>query len=421
MKSLKLIKNKYGIKVYCSTCRKQYSSATIRKCSHPETQTYRFISYTGNKQSTLSLTSKDFDDAVIEVIQIRREIKEGTKLNEQQAQLHDPNAITITKAANLYIAYKHGEGVLPQHEYKNRSGKDHKKALVYYIKQFIQVLEDNNFRTQKMPFSQISDKHIGYWYKFVTNHYGEGTWSTPISHIRPWFKHMRVIEKVKMIDPLEGVSFKKKENKIIAITSEQFYGVIDAIETKDKYEWIGCKGKSKKNMYRNWLNTAFRFGLFTGLRNAELVSLTWNDVHHNKKTNTYMIVTDNIKVEKYTGKKYKPKYIPCGPDLMDLLNEIGLDALINSDYYLISPHRDANHKTMSNFMSKAWTHYFKQAFPEKPPMPFKNLRKTYLSALNSVLGDDMIEFSSHSDMEVLDKHYLDPKKVAKGLEVRVFG
>ena len=421
MRALKLVKNKYGIKVYCSTCRKQFTSTTIRKCNHPIDQSYRFISYTGNKQTTLLLKSRDFDDALIEAIQMKREIKEGAKLNEQTPLLHDPNAITVAKAANLYIAYKHGEGVLPQHEHKNRSGDTHKKALVHYIKQFIQVMEDNNFKTHKMPFSQISDKQIGYWYKFIMNHYGEGTWSTPITHIRPWFKHMRIIEKVKMIDPLEGVSFKKKVNTIVAITSEQFYGVIDAIENKDKYDWIGCAGKSKKNMHRDWLSTAFKFGLFTGLRNAELVSLTWKDVHYNKKTDTYMIVTDNIKVENLTGKKYKPKYVPCGPDLMEVLDELGLEHLINSDYHLISPHRDANHKTMSIFISKAWTHYFKQAFPETPPMQFKNLRKTYLSALNSALGNDMIEFSSHSDMEVLDKHYLDPKKVAKGLTMKVFG
>ena len=173
-------------------------------------------------------------------------------------------------------------------------------------------------------------------------------------------------------------------------------------------------------MHRDWLETAFKIGLYTGLRNAELISLTWKNVHYNEKTKTYMIISDNFKVEKMTGQKYKPKYVPCGPDLIKVLKEIGMDNLIDTDYHLIAPRREHANKSMITFMSKAWTHYFKQALPEVEPLPFKTLRKTYLSALNKAMGKDMIEFSSHSGMEVLEKHYLDPKKVAKGLDVKVF-
>ena len=69
----------------------------------------------------------------------------------------------------------------------------------------------------------------------------------------------------------------------------------------------------------------------------------------------------------------------------------------------------------------AFSHYFKQAFPDVPHKTLKMLRKTYLGHLNKAVGDDVIKFSSHSKVRVLDKHYLDKKITAKGLDMKMFG
>ena len=71
-------------------------------------------------------------------------------------------------------------------------------------------------------------------------------------------------------------------------------------------------------------------------------------------------------------------------------------------------------------LSKGFSHYYEQAFPEVKPRQFKVLRKTYLSYLNKSVGEDMIELSSHSSMRVLDKHYLDAEIVSKGLKMKIF-
>jgi intergrase/recombinase len=68
----------------------------------------------------------------------------------------------------------------------------------------------------------------------------------------------------------------------------------------------------------------------------------------------------------------------------------------------------------------AFSHYFKQAFPDVPKT-LKMLRKTYLIHLTKAVGDDVIKFSSHSKGRVLDRHYLDKKITAKGLEMKMFG
>jgi hypothetical protein len=49
------------------------------------------------------------------------------------------------------------------------------------------------------------------------------------------------------------------------------------------------------------------------------------------------------------------------------------------------------------------------------------LRKTYLSYLTKAVGVNVIRFSSHSKVRVLDKHCLDKKITAKGLEMKMFG
>ena len=37
------------------------------------------------------------------------------------------------------------------------------------------------------------------------------------------------------------------------------------------------------------------------------------------------------------------------------------------------------------------------------------------------MGDEMIEVSSHSGMEVLETHYLDKRLVTKGKDIQIFG
>ena len=68
-------------------------------------------------------------------------------------------------------------------------------------------------------------------------------------------------------------------------------------------------------------------------------------------------------------------------------------------------------------MTGGFSHYFKQAFPNRK---HKRLRKTYLSYLGKQVGDEVVHFSSHSGVKVLEKHYFDMKLVTKGLEVKMF-
>ena len=125
-------------------------------------------------------------------------------------------------------------------------------------------------------------------------------------------------------------------------------------------------------------------------------------------------------MERITGKKYKKKYVPLNVDLKDFLNQHGWQELKGTDKYIIAPFRRVKTKTIIDACSKSFSHYFKQAFPDRKHKRLKCLRKTYLSYLNKEVDDDVVHFSSHGGIGVLNKHYLDMKMVTKGLEARMF-
>jgi len=187
-----------------------------------------------------------------------------------------------------------------------------------------------------------------------------------------------------------------------------------------QYEQLGGKRQEVKNNYRPYLIDGFKLALYTGLRREELVSLSWNDLKYSEEIGCLVFVIDNLKVERITGKKYKSKYVPVGPDLKELLIELGYNDFKTSDLFILEPNRKVKHTTMMAALSRGFTHYYKQAFTDVEPKQFKILRKTYLSYLNKSVGDDMIELSSHRSMKTLKNHYLDAEVVTKGLQMRMF-
>ena len=223
-----------------------------------------------------------------------------------------------------------------------------------------------------------------------------------------------------MANPFERVNYKGITYNIKAITKHEFDEVIKAINTATPYQYLGGTGREKKSHYRNYLIDGLKLSLYTGLRREEVVTLTWNNVFYSEKAECLMLVVKNLKVERQKGEEYAPKYVPVNPDLMDLLIELGYNDLQDSNLRLLDPFGDASANTMMVCLTKGFGHYYKQAFPEKKSVCFKVLRKTYLSYLNKAVGDKMIDFSSHSGMEVVKTHYLDKQLTAKVLKSRMF-
>ena len=165
---------------------------------------------------------------------------------------------------------------------------------------------------------------------------------------------------------------------------------------------------------------AFSMGLYTGLRREELFSLKWSDIKREAGGNL-LIVVPNLKVKRITKKEFRPKYIPVYQHLLDFLKSIGLDAKIGIDEYIICPNREVKMNTLKDCTSRAFTHYYAKACPDaKETLCFKSLRKTYLTYLSKYVGSDAIYLSSHASETTLEKHYLDPRVLVKGQEMKMF-
>ncbi len=415
--NLTIKKNDYGLRVYCTKCKKQYNY-NIDICSHSENQHYKSLVSNGDGRKAKMYQTRDFDEALMSAIQFKQDVKNGVLDNFTSSNKIDTDNISILEASNMFLAFKHGDDV-PVH-LKNEITDDHLKDIIRNVQQFMDVLRDNNINVETMLIQNLNDNHVGLWYQFVIDNYAEGSYSTKLKIMSAFINHMINQVGILMRNPFKKVRFESLEYNTESISKVEFYGVLDAIDTKSQYQQLGGKRQEVKNNYRPYLKDGFRLALLTGLRREELVTLSWSDLYHSEKNGCLMFITDNLKVERMTGKRFKKKFIPVGPDLMEFLMELGYEDFKDSDLFILAPNRKVKHATIMSALSRGFSHYYMQAFPDNKLKQFKVLRKTYISYLNKKVGDSVIELTSHGSMKIVNKHYVDAEVVAKGLTMRIF-
>lgn len=415
---LKIPNNDYGLRVYCTKCKRQYYYHNIDNCKHPEFQHYKSLVSNGSQTKTKSHQTKNYDEALRAAIQFKNDVKNGVINNQTKNNSIDPNNLSIIDATNLFLEFKAGINV-PSH-LKKEISKNHFSDIIRNIQQLVDVLRANKINVETTNIDSLDDHHVGYWHEYVTNNYSEGSYGTKLKIIKSFVNHLIDDVQVKMRNPFKKVKFNKIVFDTSSITKKEFLAVLDAVINKSPYEQLKGIRKERKNHFRNYLINGFKLALFTGLRREELATLSWKNLYYSEKTECLIFVVDNLKVERITGQKFNKKYIPVGPDLKELLIELGYDDLKDSDLAILEPNRTVSNKTIMACLSKGFSHFYKQAFPNLEPKKFKILRKTYLSYLNKAAGDDSIQLSSHGSMKTLNTHYVDAEVVAKGLTMKLF-
>ena len=421
MKKLIIESNKYGLRKYCSKCFKWLSDKNDSSCNHYENQVYKSrVSIANNKYKVKIHDTKGYGEALAMAIQFKRDVKNGVFEARSNTTEIDTKQITVLDAANLYMNYKHGINI-PSH-LKEDFTKGYLGKIKKAIKDLILVLERKGFNLNSMPLNQLNDSHVGYWYEYQIDdmEYANGSFNTNLSCLRTWINHMKEFHAVEMVNPFKKVKTKEVDSEIVTIAKDEFESVINSIGTEPSCTYLGGKAREKKNFHRRYLKDAYQLALNTGLRREEFVTLSWDDIYLVKETGGYMVITDNKKVERITGKKYKKKYVPVHKALAKFLNEMGWQELKGSDMFIIEPMRTVKVKTIMDACSKGFSHYWKKVYPDQPLKQMECLRNTYLTYLNKLAGDDTIHFSSHSDVKVLENHYLNPAIVAKGEKMNMW-
>ncbi len=414
-KSLTLNKNSQGLRVFCSKCPKLYNFDTIHLCPHDsESQTYKSFIYLSNGTQKTTYKTKNYTEALALAIEFKKNVQNGIK----QFYIKEPDELTVLDAANKFLNFKHGINV-PIHMQETYS-TEYLKSIEFYVGQFLKIMKDSGFNVKTINIKQLNEEHVGAWVIKIRSQYSKGTWNGPLRIMRLWIDYVIKRHKIDMYNPFLDVKLVSHENTVRAITKTEFENVCNAVETMDPIRPLNGTTNKHKNLYRPYLVPGFKLALYTGLRREELATLQWQNIFQIENTNDYMIITDNLKVERLTGKKYKRKYIPVGEELTKILHELGWKEKIGEPTFIIDPNRTVKIKTIMSALTKGFSHYYQQCYPEITPKQFNILRKTYLTYMGSELGQDVVKFSSHNGMQVLWNHYFDERILARAKNVRIF-
>jgi integrase len=293
--------------------------------------------------------------------------------------------------------------------------------LLRYCRYFSQNVNKATDIT-KFRVKDVSRKEVSSFYIWAKKKYKEKTLKKCMSTLRGFFEFLIDVEEIDMRNPFRTYVVPESVSSVIeTITKQEFESVLQAVDTADPILKLGGKGE-KKDMYRPYLKHAYKLFLLTGCRREELVVMRWSDIYGFDETVKFMHI-DNIKVQRIKNRTNVLRPIPITDQLMELLLEMGYNEKYMTDDYILCPDRDMNVKSLMDFLSKSFTHYWKSTGINKD-YSLKNLRKTHFTWVNRVMGDETKILSSHSSNEVLKKFYLDPKLssvIKKGaLEIKIF-
>ena len=400
MSRLKLPKNPHtGLKIYCHKCKLDNPT-----CNHYDIQKYRVrihISGTKNKKVTKVLKSRDYKDAVSEAILIEKELKAN---NYQKVKTScSGNDYSIVDAVIRYNQYLSGNYEFAQHV-KDVS-KGHKDECIRFCTYFC-----NSFKGVKnIEITRIIDvakNDVARFYLWANGHFGsEVSFNKCMGALKAFFKFLIDIEEINMKNPFESYTSKKKIKKNIeTLTKDEFENIISAIDTANPIVKLGGKGE-KKNLFRFYLKDGFKLFLLTGGRREEVVDLKWSNILITIEGTKFFKI-DNKKVNRQKSCDAYVKYLPINQDLFELLIKLGYNEKKTTSDFILYPERKVKSITIMNDLSKAFTHYKKEAGITKS-ISLKNLRKTYITWLRLAMGKDTGLLTSHGGEQVLLDHYID--------------
>jgi integrase len=359
------------------------------------------ISGTKNKKVTKVLKSRDYKDAVSEAILIEKELKAN---NYQKVKTScSGNDYSIVDAVIRYNQYLSGNYEFAQHV-KDVS-KGHKDECIRFCTYFC-----NSFKGAKnIEITRIVDvtkNDVARFYLWANSHFGsEVSFNKCMGALKAFFKFLIDIEEINMKNPFESYTSKKKIKKNIeTLTKDEFENIISAIDTANPIVKLGGKGE-KKNLYRFYLKDGFKLFLLTGGRREEVVDLKWSDILITIEGTKFFKI-DNKKVNRQKGSDAYVKYLPINQDLFELLIKLGYNEKKTTSDFILFPERKVKSITIMNDLSKAFTHYKKEAGITKS-ISLKNLRKTYITWLRLAMGKDTGLLTSHGGEQVLLDHYID--------------
>lgn len=429
MKKIPAKFSKCGIKVKCMKCTFLISDTCklnkkgIDSCEHKKSHRYIFIVHVpGTRNTRLTRISKadNFNDALIEMVAYKEELKsQGYHKAEVKMRKQETTLAGLMKE---YLNYISGNGTHAHLNKKLDSGHVGTYKMVFL--RFCDAIKKKGFNPEIFDVKNLNDDVVEIFHFYVeAMKLSKTTYSKHFVLMKAFINWVIKKKEIKMINAFEHVTLhfaKREKNPITKIEFEKLIQVTTPINGV-----VNDSSGKKRNRFHPWLTTAFKLGLETGLRREELVQLSWANVREisNAEKNCYIIDVNNLKNNrrmfgKDTGTYTKP--IPVTKGLYNLLIELGYEAKKGSSGYIIEREAGLEVKYMLDEMSRGFAHFIKLVTDRK--IEFKDLRKTYITALSVRLGKNTKLFTGHGDDQVMKDSYIAEEFIAANLtNFSVFG
>ena len=402
-----------GLQVFCTKCRSVITkNSKDNGCNHPiEKQVYKanlIVPNTGGKRKTKNLKSKNYDDAIIELLEFKKQIEQPELFVEEDEETPD----TLVDSVLIYMDYMNDIDI-PHHQ-KKYLDKNYIVTTNGELKDFLFFIQkhiDKDIENYKIK--NINDNIVGKYCEYIdAKKQSYSTYKSRIKTLRTFFNFLISKKNYQLVNVWKNVVIKTSKPTNASILKDDFYDLLNIISPEDAKKQVG---KSIKNMYRPYLTNFYKLKVFTGQRNADVACLKWNMLRYNNKAKPICIESPNTKINKqknnFKTEELEYVYIPIGEELLETLVDLGLKD--NYDYdvdsYLIKPN-SKNRKTIAKQASRSFTFYW-----NKLNIPYKrtitHLRKTY--ATQERIFNNSSTSILHRNARTTEKYYIDDSEIAK--------
>jgi integrase len=429
MKKIPAKYSRCGIKIKCLKCAFlvkdicKLNKKGIGSCEHKEKHRYIFLVHVpGTKKTRLTRLAKseNFNDVLLELLGFKEELKnQGYHKAEVKIKTVETTLAVLMKE---YLNYISGNGSHAHLNKKLDSGHVGTYKMVFL--RFCEAIKKKGFNPEIFDVKNLNDDIVEIFHFHVeAMKLSKTTYSKHFVLMKAFINWVIKKKDIKIVNPFEHVTlhFAKREKN--PITKAEFEKLINVI-TPINGVMNESSGK-KRNRFHPWLATAIKLGLETGLRREEIVQLSWNNIRelHHEETTCFIIDVNNLKNNrrmfgKDTGIYTKP--IPVTAGLFSLLMELGYEGKKGSSGFIIEREAGLEVKYMLDEMSRGFAHFIKLVTDRK--IEFKDLRKTYITALSMRLGKNTKLFTGHGDDQVIKDSYIAEELIAANLtNFSVFG
>jgi len=309
---------------------------------------------------------------------------------------------------------------VPKHKQRERSER-HVINIENTLERFKDFLKKNNLNAKTFPIENIDDNIVGKFYEYCENLTNSvSSFNHHMKIMRAFINYVLDEHKISMRNPFRKINLKYEEPEKIIVTKEEFGSFLEKVSPDNSVQEFRNEEKKKiykKNRYRPWLKNAYKLAILSGRRREDVLHLRWSDIHEEDGKPVFIECTDHKadRLSNYAKSKATVKaYIPVIPQLRELLYEMGYDENKGSSEFIIGQDERLNRASMIKLMSSAFSLFWKKVETTKKATQ-KALRKTYFTAIEKHTLGAAIGISNHSRSDVLQKHYIDRKEIAKEL------